>query len=206
MTPESIAALLQPYIAATPEPPTGWPQLYSQLIIYLQLITKWNARTNLTAIRVPEEIARRHFGESLYLAAKLGPCPTLLDYGSGAGFPGIPIQILRPDIQITLAESQGKKASFLQEAIRALDLPTKIWAARVEIMPETCQFHTVTLRAVDKMDAAVREASRRATNRVLILGTSRKSIYPALADHFQTAQPIPLPESNDGVLLTANRI
>jgi 16S rRNA (guanine527-N7)-methyltransferase len=204
MTPESIADLLRPYIV--PETATGWPQIYAQLTLYLELILKWNARTNLTAIRKPEEIVRRHFGESLFVGSQLGPCPTLLDFGSGAGFPGIPIQLLRPDIDITLAESQGKKSSFLREAIRTLALPTEIWAARVESLPKSSRFHTVTLRAVDDMNAAVQEASQRATNRVLILGTSRQSNYPALADHFHMAEPIPLPGTNDGVLRTANRI
>src|ERR1039457_4759140 len=104
MTPETLTALLTPYATVT-------PSLASQLLTYLDLILKWNARFNLTAIRTPEDIVRRHFGESLFAAAHLGPCATLLDYGSGAGFPGLPTQLLRPDVQVTLAESRAKKAA-----------------------------------------------------------------------------------------------
>src|SRR5271168_1984593 len=100
----AIATLLTPYL---PEVPAT---LLPQLSTYLDLLLKWNARTNLTAIRDPEEIVRRHFGESLFAGRHLDPDPqTLLDFGSGAGFPGLPIALLRPDIQVTLAESQNKK-------------------------------------------------------------------------------------------------
>jgi 16S rRNA (guanine527-N7)-methyltransferase len=204
MTTETIADILRPYTAAAPE--ADWPRIYSQLAEYLALILKWNARTNLTAIRTPEEIVRRHFGESLFAAAHLGACPTLLDFGSGAGFPGLPIQLLRPEIQVTLAESQGKKAAFLREVVRTLALPTEVWAARVESMPASRQFHTVALRAVDKMDAAIDEATTRASHQLLILTTSGQTGFPELSTHFRLAEPVPLPDSCEGVILTAGRI
>src|SRR5882757_500792 len=123
----AIADLLTPYL---PDPPTT---LIAQLSTYLDLLLKWNARTNLTAIRDPEEIVRRHFGESLFAARHLDPdTASLLDFGSGAGFPGLPIALLRNDIQVTLAESQNKKAAFLREAVRSLNLPTEVWPGRVE--------------------------------------------------------------------------
>src|SRR5947209_9573098 len=111
-----IADLLVPYL---PDPPAT---LLPQLSSYLDLLLKWNARTNLTAIRDPEEIVRRHFGESLFAAQHLGHPDTLLDFGSGAGFPGLPIALLRPDIHVTLAESQNKKATFLREVVRTFNL------------------------------------------------------------------------------------
>jgi hypothetical protein len=90
----------------------------------LSLIIRWNARTNITAIRDEEGILSRHFFESIACARTLpAGIRTLLDFGSGAGFPGIPIAIVRPEIAVTLAESQGKKAAFLQEAVRVLNLP-----------------------------------------------------------------------------------
>src|ERR1700730_17812366 len=122
LTESAIRDLLTPYL---PEVPAA---LLPQLSTYLDLPLKWNARTNLTAIRDPEEIVRRHFGESLFAARHLDPATpgfgagALLDVGSGAGFPGIPIALLRPGIQVTLAESQSKKSSFLREAIRTLNL------------------------------------------------------------------------------------
>jgi 16S rRNA (guanine527-N7)-methyltransferase len=149
----NLPAILAPYLG-TYRPPVD---LYPQLSTYLDLLLKWNARTNLTAIRDPDEIVRRHFGESLFagvhLAAKLASEATLLDLGSGAGFPGLPIQLLLPGLQVTLAESQNKKATFLREAVRTLGLPTRVHAARAETL--TSQFDCVTLRAVDHMSAAL---------------------------------------------------
>jgi 16S rRNA (guanine527-N7)-methyltransferase len=212
LTPDSIAELLHPYVHRFPESITAaptaeadWPAIYAQLAVYLELILKWNARTNLTAIRSPEQIVRRHFGESLFVGIHLGPCASLLDFGSGAGFPGIPIQILRPELPVTLAESQGKKSAFLREVVRSLDLPTEVWADRVEAMPVERQFEAVTLRAVDEMDAAVREATLRAHDRVLIVGSSRQSAFPGLTQDFLRSTPVPMPELNDGVLLIAHR-
>ncbi len=162
---DRIVCLLQPYLGTTPVP----APLYGQLSAYLDLLTKWNARTNLTAIREPEEMVRRHFGESLFaglqIADRVGQEASLLDYGSGAGFPGLPIQLLLPNLRVTLAESQGKKASFLREVIRTLALTTEVWANRVEAMPEFAglprKFDVVTLRAVDNMEQAQVEARRR---------------------------------------------
>lgn len=81
-----------------------------QFIDYYALLLRWNARTNLTAVRDPDAILERHFLESIAVAQALpAGIATLLDYGSGAGFPGIPIAICRPEIAVTLAESQNKK-------------------------------------------------------------------------------------------------
>src|SRR6266404_5670909 len=159
----AIAELITPYL---PDPPAT---LIPQLSTYLDLLLKWNSRTNLTAIRDPEEIVRRHFGESLFAAQHLGNPNTLLDLGSGAGFPGLPIALLHPEIHVTLAESQNKKATFLREVVRTLNLPIEIWPARAESLPSTRQFHTVTLRAVDNMAAALAAAAPRATHQLLLL-------------------------------------
>jgi 16S rRNA (guanine527-N7)-methyltransferase len=185
----AIADLLQPYL---PEAPAI---LLSQLSTYLDLLLKWNARTNLTAIRHPEEIVRRHFGESLFAARYLAPTTTLLDFGSGAGFPGLPIALLLPNIQVTLAESQNKKATFLREAVRTLNLPNaEVWAARVEALPSARQFQTVTLRAVDNMEAALPAAKARIVpGGQLVLLTTTAHTPPE-------GRVIPIPNSQSGVL------
>ena len=177
-----------------------WPRVHSQLAVYLDLILKWNSKLNLTAIRTPEEIVRRHFGESLFAGIHLGECSTLLDFGSGAGFPGLPVQILRPDVTVTLAESQGKKAAFLREAVRTLGLATEVYAGRVEAMPAKRRFDTVALRAVDNMEAAVVEAGRRAAKRVLILGTATTSLSAILGADFRVDAQLAIPESSEGIL------
>jgi 16S rRNA (guanine527-N7)-methyltransferase len=153
---EAISSLLAPYLEGE-----GSAALFGQLATYLDLLLKWNRRTNLTAIREPEEMVRRHFGESLFAGRHLAPCATLLDFGSGAGFPGLPIQLLRPEIAVTLAESQNKKASFLREVVRTLGLKTEVWAGRVEAMPPDRRFGAVCLRAVDDMGAALPAATAR---------------------------------------------
>ena len=261
LTPEALGRLLQPYLATAPPEAViaaDWPRIYEQLREYLGLLMRWNARINLTAIHTPEEIVRRHFGESLFaglhlgvvkgtaLAAEVMPgepgrkprsdsaalvpglksrptsktgarfmapgdmkgvadsSPTLLDFGSGAGFPGLPIQILHPNLHVTLAESRHKKTSFLREVIRTLGLPTEVWAERVEAMPASRLFDTVTLRAVDEMEQAVAAASHRASRRLVILGTTASS-YPALQASFHRPQSIPIPETVDGSLLIYRR-
>jgi len=138
------------------------PAMAERFEQYLSLLLKWNARTNLTAVRAPDAIARRHFAESIFAAGRVpAEVKTLLDFGSGAGLPGIPIAICRPEITVTLAESQGKKAAFLREAVRTLGLKAEVWAGRVEAMPAERVFDAVTLRAVDKMPAACQTAVRR---------------------------------------------
>lgn len=150
-----VRELLEPYYT---EPSN---ELLAQLSVYLELLLRWNARTNLTSIRVPEEIVRRHFGESLFASRYLPETGTLLDLGSGAGFPGVPIQLALPDLRVTLAESQNKKSSFLREVVRVLKIPTEVWAGRVEDLPMERMFDVVTLRAVDSPDLALELARGR---------------------------------------------
>jgi 16S rRNA (guanine527-N7)-methyltransferase len=190
-----ISTLLTPYLA----PPA---KILPQLSHYLDLLLKWNARTNLTAIRDPEEIVSRHFGESLFAGQHLESFPTLLDFGSGAGFPGLPIALLHPEIAVTLAESQNKKATFLREVVRSLDLPNvEVWSNRVEAMPESRRFHTVTLRAVDNMSVAITAAAPRATHELLLLTSTQPILPPA----FTTQFTIPIPQSQSTILLRATR-
>jgi 16S rRNA (guanine527-N7)-methyltransferase len=188
--PESkIATLLAPYLT----PP---PEILPQLSLYLDLLLKWNARTNLTAIRDPEEIVRRHFGESLFAARHIpAGAKTLLDFGSGAGFPGLPIALLHPNLEVTLAESQNKKSTFLREAVRVLTLPNvQVWPNRVETMPPNRVFDVVTLRAVDDMDTALPTAKTRIApgGKLLLLTTSAQA--PS------NGTTTPLPNSQSGIL------
>lgn len=131
---------------------------YDLFADYLSLILRWNAKTNLTAVRDEEGILSRHFVESIACAQALpAGIRTLLDFGSGAGFPGVPIALCRPEIEVTLAESHGKKAAFLQEVARTLGLKVHVYPRRGETLkgPYDC----VTLRAVEKMPEAVAAAA-----------------------------------------------
>lgn len=193
LTADAIAELLQPYLVGVGAGGTAFDQtrICEQLVVYLELILKWNARINLTAIRSPEEVVRRHFGESLFVGARLGECATLLDFGSGAGFPGVPIQLMRPDVAVTLAESRSKKAAFLREVVRALELRCEVWSGRVEAMTVERQFDVVAMRAVDDMAAALVEAGKRVKGRVMVLGTQGSPIAGRLAG-FQVGEPLSL--------------
>jgi len=127
--------------------------------LYLNLLLKWNAKTNLTAIRDEVGVVRRHFVESALCAERIPVnVKTLLDFGSGGGFPGVPISIMKPGIRVTLAESQGKKAAFLSEVTRQLGLNACVHSKRAEEL--ALKFNCVTLRAVDKMALAISAASK----------------------------------------------
>jgi 16S rRNA (guanine527-N7)-methyltransferase len=204
------AARLNQLLEASGQPPLA-PETANQFATYLTLLQKWNARTNLTAIRDEEGILSRHFLESILCARALPPdIATLLDFGSGAGFPGLPIAILRPEIAVTLAESQHKKASFLREAIRSVALPTtKVHSARAETLSE--KFDCVTLRAVDNMSHAVQAAVHLlAPSGWLAVMTTLEDI-PTI-EHLATSDsplnwlpPIPLPPGTNRLLLLGNR-
>jgi len=124
-----------------------------QLATHLDLLLKWNARMNLTAVRDPEQIVIRHFAESLFAARELFPDPhaseTLIDVGSGAGFPGVPIAVYRPALSVTLVEAHGRKATFLKEVVRSTHLVNvKVMQVRAE--ESTLLANVVTMRAIEE--------------------------------------------------------
>ena len=173
---------------------------------YLDLLMRWNARTNLTAIRDAEGILSRHFVESIACARALPPeIGTLLDFGSGAGFPGLPIALCRPEIQVTLAESQGKKAAFLSEAVRVLGLQAKVHSGRAEMLQHS--FDCVTLRAVDQMEKAVQAAAALVRPGGWLAPMTTLADCPQLqaaaGSAFQWQDPIVLPGGIDRVLALA---
>jgi 16S rRNA (guanine527-N7)-methyltransferase len=184
------------------------PALGERFEDYLGLLMRWNARINLTAIRDEEGILTRHFVESIACARALpAGIGTLLDFGSGAGFPGVPIALCRPEIAVTLAESQGKKAAFLQEAVRVLGLATKVYAGRAELLK--ARFDCVVLRAVERMPQAVRAASKLASpeGRVLVMATKGEleQFDGLCGQEFSRFEAYPLAGSATGVLAIAHR-
>ncbi len=111
---------------------------------------RWNKKLNLTRITDPKQAWERHYLESIRLAHQLPPGPLkIADVGSGAGFPGIPIAVVRPECQVTLIESRQRKAVFLREATR--DLPNvRVLPMRAEDVKES--FDWVVSRAVRPED------------------------------------------------------
>lgn len=112
------------------------PAVWDQLMKYEQILVEWNTRINLTAITSSKEIQVKHFLDSLSVSlawqGKLAP-RKLIDVGTGAGFPGIVLKIVYPDLQLTLVESVGKKAQFLQKVVDILTLQqVTIYTKRAE--------------------------------------------------------------------------
>lgn len=184
-------------------------QTASRFEDYFSLYLRWNEHLNLSAVRDEDEILSRHFVESIAVACTLpASIHTLLDFGSGAGLPGIPIALCRPEISVTLAESQSKKAAFLQEAVRVLAIGAKVHSGRAEAL--TAVFDCVVLRAVDKMPQAVAAAAKLiAPNGWLALMTTGKelaTLQSATGTEICWNEPIRLPDGNDRVLALGQKI
>lgn len=153
MEASNLRELLAPFVPAT--------ELDSALLvliqIHLDLLIRWNQRINLTSIRSSEEMVTRHFGESLFAARQLfrrDSQSDVFDFGSGAGFPGLPMKYWAPQLQLTLMEGHGKKATFLREVVRALHLPdVNVINARAEAYSGRAS--VVVMRAVEKFDQSL---------------------------------------------------
>src|SRR5207302_6978050 len=153
---------------------------------YLDLLLKWNSRSNLTAILEPKEILTRHFGESFFAARHLpvSSGETAMDIGSGAGFPGLPLKIWHDGLKLSLIESNQRKATFLREAIRALHLTNvEVLTSRAEEL--RVQADLVTLRAVETFDrilSVTRNLTKSGGRIALLIGSvqaaTAKSVLP----------------------------
>jgi len=183
-----------------------------QISAYLDLLVKWNAKTNLTAIRDPEEMVRRHFGESLFAAAHVysqvvSRSETLIDFGSGAGFPGIPFKSYAPEVHVTLIESQNKKATFLREVIRALGLrDIQVHTGRAEQSGFTAS--TVTMRAVEKFEQSLPVAASlvgQGGRLALLIGAAQVEKAKSLVPSMQWDEPLKIPGSEQRVLLVGKK-
>jgi 16S rRNA (guanine527-N7)-methyltransferase len=202
-----IAELLEPFL----QKPSGGREEFSvaqlaRLSDYLDLLVQWNAKTNLTSVREPEEIIKRHFGESLFLAAALsGEAPAAaIDVGSGAGFPGIPLKIHSPQIAVTLVESQNKKATFLKEVIRKLTLTNiNVFSGRAETL--TVDADLVTVRAVERFEQSLPVAANLVNPNgrlALLIGAGQVALVEKLLPSFEIIT-VTVPQSRERVLLIA---
>jgi len=210
-----IASLLEPFLGKNA---LSTDQLRS-ISIYIDILQRWNARINLTAIRDQDEIVTRHFGESLFAASHLIPNPSaysapspvkafeVADVGSGAGFPGIPIKLWAPEISLTLIESNHKKATFLREVTRALTLTDiNIQNARAESLTGK-RFDVVTLRAVEHFESTLPIAASLLNphgSLTLLIGLSQQPTAQAILPSANWRLPVPIPASNSRVLLVGS--
>lgn len=126
------------------------------LLDFLALLLKWNRAYNLSGIRDPDAMLRLHLLDSLSMLEKVQPGETLLDVGTGAGLPGIPLAICHPDSHFVLLDSNGKKTRFLFQAVTALKLGNvEVVNTRIENFQSDRQIAIVVTRAFASLDRTV---------------------------------------------------
>jgi len=181
-----------------------------QIQQYIRILLTWNEKINLTAIRDPLEILYRHFCESMY-AADAVPLEKgrLADVGSGAGFPGLPLKILRPDLQVFLVESNIKKVTFLAEVIRELGLTgAQVLSRRYEELgEEVAPLDYVCSRALGEFPAFLEWASSQqiAAKQVILWIGARDLADIEKVRTWDWREPIPVPNSLQRLLLVGTK-
>jgi 16S rRNA (guanine527-N7)-methyltransferase len=229
MLPTRIVELLHPYLPNAPHSSQSSDDNAAVLSLtelnhistYIDILLRWNSRINLTAIRDPEEIVTRHFGESAFVARQLfptgahagtgalgrsaeqSPAPRVADIGSGAGFPGVPIKLWAPNIALTLIESNHKKATFLREVARSLTL-TDVNILNVRAEEVAQRFDLVTLRAVERFADTLPDAARLlapAARLALLITAPQIKTARSILQNVSWDAPLPIPGSKSRILL-----
>jgi len=181
-----------------------------QIQQYIKTLLAWNEKLNLTAIRDPLEVLYRHFCESMY-AAPAVPVENgrLADVGSGGGFPGLPLKILRPELRVFLVESNLKKATFLAEIIRELELTdTQVLVRRYEELgEEIAPLDFLCARALGEFPSFLEWAgSQQIAAKQVILWIGARDL-PELQKirTWDWREPIPVPNSLRRLLLVGTK-
>jgi 16S rRNA (guanine527-N7)-methyltransferase len=156
--------------------------------LYLQELLEWNKTFNLTGIRDPEDIVIKHFVDSLTPLPYLEPSDGLLDIGSGAGFPSLPLKIAAPELQVQLVEANRKKVSFLKHLIRTLKLESvTVLHSRFEhIKPPDQPFNTIISRAFTRLEPLLKLVAPlmvSGNTLVAMLGPTNAQDHPEFADY-----------------------
>jgi 16S rRNA (guanine527-N7)-methyltransferase len=178
----------------------------SAIRTYISLLLHWNRTISLTAVTDPLEVLRFHFGESMFAASSIANRNgRLADVGSGAGFPGIPLKLALPALEVILIESNAKKAAFLAEAIRELGLErTEIYRGRFEdFRAEGPEFDFVTARAIGRHEELIKwafGAIKLGGNLILWLGAD-DAAQVMLKKPWRWSKPLPIPGSHSRTIL-----
>ena len=174
--------------------------------VYLGLLLQWNEKISLTAVRRPNEILSRHFGESMFAASAV-PVDggRLADVGSGAGFPGLALRLICPELHVVLIESNTKKAAFLAEVSRSLKL--------TDVVVLSCRFEEATIEpgSLDFIASRALTPSRElllwarrclSPDGKLVLWTSAEAVS-LISSHtpWKWFEPMPIPQSKQRALL-----
>jgi 16S rRNA (guanine527-N7)-methyltransferase len=171
-----------------------------RLVKHYEMLSRWNRRINLTRIIEPADAARLHYGESLWGGRFVSPARAMVDIGSGAGFPGIVIAVLNPDLQITALEANQKKAVFLNETAAAMKLENfRVARARLEEF-DLSAYDLLTSRALDRAEQMLSPVVEHLSAEQRFMLYSTHELAARLAKLFDKAKkveihPIPLSES-----------
>ncbi len=183
------------------------------IMVYLELLLRWNERINLTAVRRPEDCIRRHFGESMFLSRWMELKGRLLDVGSGAGFPGLALKLVADDLAVLLLEPVAKKRSFLKEVVRCCSLKgVEVRRERLDQFGRSAgsaRFDMVTVRAVGGLPDLIPIARRCLApggKLCLWIGRGQCSALVHESVPLVWSEPIPIPLSESRVLLIGERI
>jgi 16S rRNA (guanine527-N7)-methyltransferase len=148
-----------------------------KLLRYLALLQKWNKVINLTAVRNPSQMVVQHLLDSLTVLPHIAGRKSLVDVGSGAGLPGIPLALARPELRVTLLDSNGKKASFLRQAVLELGIEhAAVVCERVESWRPDERFEVVISRALAELQDFARMAGHLCVQGGVIV--AMKGLYP----------------------------
>jgi len=162
---------------------------------HYKLLVRWNSKINLTRIVEVRAAVQFHYLESVFLASFIESPVRVIDVGSGAGFPGIPLAVCRPDLSIQLVEPNLKRATFLRESARTLELSNIGIASRRFDRTEVADDDVIVSRALEGLDALLPELlSSRAADVVLLVSSSRVETSDAHARSIEIA-PVPCSEN-----------
>jgi 16S rRNA (guanine527-N7)-methyltransferase len=182
--------------------------VFAQIRTYVALLLKWNATISLTAITDPIEICKLHFGESIFAVSAVPVRDgRLADVGSGAGFPGLPLRMASPEIELTLIESNARKAAFLSEVVRALELEgVEIFRGRMKDHTPDKLYDRIAARALGQHDNLLKWATKNLnpSGRVVLWLGEDDSAAISQAPNWDWRFPIPIPGSKRRVLLVGS--
>jgi 16S rRNA (guanine527-N7)-methyltransferase len=186
---------------------TATCELCEAIRTYISVLLLWNRKMSLTAVTDVAEIVRFHFGESMLAVSAIGIVNgRLADVGTGAGFPGVPIRMICPKLDVVLIESSTKKAAFLAEVSRQLQLDVEIFRGRSEEMPAaTEKFDFVASRAVGGLEKLLpwAESHLQPGGSVIFWTTAASGVQRIGAGSaFSWGHPKKIPNSSERVLLS----
>ena len=207
LSPETVRELLEPFSIQLLEADID------KILLYLDLLLRWNQKINLTSIRTPEECLTRHFGESFLLARMFPLQGRLLDIGSGAGFPGLALKLISPDLAVVLLEPVAKKRAFLKEVARVCGLgPIGVRGERFEDFSRHAKPHSfdiITARAVGGLEKLVPLAIdllNPGGRLCLWIGRQKVREVMQMKLYLQWAEPLKIPGSEERVILAGRKI